>query len=530
MTQRHGLNIYLATTHNLLDTIPVEEGGDLSIAELKMKLSERHPTMCSTRTQLLHRYNVLQDEERISDYPEIMEEGVLCVESPARAPTRTEGLMLHHALADRDKELVLQMLREGIHPGPLISSDDGNTHNLLQAALVGDFTYEGQAATDNPYPQLTKILIEARAEVNLIDDSGITPLILATTMEYPAGIHMLLSHRADPNRTDQLYEEAPLHYAIQHNSEECVQLLLEGRANPLLCSETSEQLTPRCLALKLPAMETGFPVRQRQNPDWLMEVDYIACNDVVHPDHLDREEIVVGGNPVTVFHLPLTQSGQKASIHILYSPNMTQGANASPPAGWAELLCFPEELNKTVLCGQNLIRITEGQHHLVHETGIVVYGANKRLRCKLARLLNGETWFKARRKITSFEHMHTTTPFEAIPFLSCGDLGYLEGPKALDSLAELATQKRVILPTGDFSSPYIWAAKVMFDALMAVQQSIQKAELLLNAIEPPENIAQRATLRDIKMNLEKSRTGVAFLLWQFTHIAQRGSCEVMLDV
>eukprot|EP00435_Cladocopium_sp_Y103_P068935 s1267_g32.t1 len=177
MALHHGLNIYLATTHNLLDTIPVEGCGDLSIAELKMKLSERHPMMCSTRTQLLYRYNVLQDEERISDYPEMMEEGVLCVESPARFPTRTEGLMLHHALADRDKDLVLQMLREGIDAGPLVSSDDGSTHNLLQAALVGDFTYKGQTAENDPYPQLTNILIEARAEVNLIDDSGITPLL-----------------------------------------------------------------------------------------------------------------------------------------------------------------------------------------------------------------------------------------------------------------------------------------------------------------------------------------------------------------
>eukprot|EP00435_Cladocopium_sp_Y103_P044861 s740_g12.t1 len=233
MAAHYGLKIYLATTHNLLDTIPLEGEGNLSFAEVKIKLAERHPTRCSTRTQLLYKYSVLQDDEHISEYPEILEEGVLCVESPARAPTRTEGLMLHHALADRDKELVLQMLREGIHPGPLISSDDGSTHNLLQAALVGDFTHEGQAAIDDPCPQLTRILIEARAEVDLIDDSGITPLILATTMEYPAGIQMLLSNRANPNLTDQLYEESPLHYAIQHNSETCVQLLLEGRANPL---------------------------------------------------------------------------------------------------------------------------------------------------------------------------------------------------------------------------------------------------------------------------------------------------------
>eukprot|EP00435_Cladocopium_sp_Y103_P026629 s4538_g6.t1 len=248
MAAHYGLKIYLATTHSLLDTIPLEGEGNPTFAEVKIKLAERHPTRCSTRTQLLYKYSVLQDDEHISEYPEILEEGVLCVESPARAPTRTEGLMLHHALADRDKELVLQMLREGIHPGPLISSDDGSTHNLLQAALVGDFTHEGQAATDDPCPQLTRILIEARAEVDIIDDSGITPLILATTMEYPAGIQMLLSNRANPNLTDQLYEESPLHYAIQHNSETCVQLLLEGRANPLLSSETSEQLTPRELA------------------------------------------------------------------------------------------------------------------------------------------------------------------------------------------------------------------------------------------------------------------------------------------
>eukprot|EP00435_Cladocopium_sp_Y103_P001265 s3280_g1.t1 len=418
MAAHYGLNIYLATTHTLLDTIPMEECADLSIAELKMMLSVRHPTMCSIRTQLLYQYTILRDEVQISEHVEMFEEGILCVEAPARAPTRTEGLMLHHALADQDKDQVLQMLREGIHPGFLVSSDDGTTHNLLQAALVGDFTYDSQDETNDPDPQLTRILINARAEVNLIDDSGITPLILATTMEYPAGIRILLSHLADPNRTDQLYEETPLHYAIQHNSEECVQALLEGRANPLLSSETSEQLTPRELA----------EYRKKQHPEWLTEVDFIECNETLIPDRLDREELIVGGYPVTAFLLPFTQNGQETTIHILYSHTMTQGANATLPAGWVELLCFPDELSKTVLHDEKCVRITEGQHHLVHESGLVIYGANKRVRCRFGRLLNEEPWFRARDKITLFERKQACTDFETIPFSSCGNLGYSDKP------------------------------------------------------------------------------------------------------
>eukprot|EP00435_Cladocopium_sp_Y103_P003160 s4161_g1.t1 len=181
-------------------------------------------------------------------------------------------------------------------------------------------------------------------------------------------------------------------------------------------------------------MEDGFPARQRQNPDWLMDVDYIACSDAVLPDHLDSEEISVKGNPITVFHLPVTQNGQEGTIYILCCPDMIQGANPHPPSGWAELSYFPDDLQKTVLCGQHLVRITEGQHHLVHESGIVVYGTNKRRRSKLARLLAGEAWFESRKKITSFEHEHTTVSFETIPFSSCGDLGYQEGPKAPDYL------------------------------------------------------------------------------------------------
>eukprot|EP00435_Cladocopium_sp_Y103_P003635 s5649_g1.t1 len=209
---------------------------------------------------------------------------------------------------------------------------------------------------------------------------------------------------------------------------------------------------------------------------------------------------------------------------------MIQGANPHSPSGWAELECFPDDLQKTVFCGQHLVRITEGQHHLVHESGIVVYGTNKRRRSKLARLLAGEAWFKSRKKITSFEHEHTTVSFEAIPFSSCGDLGYQEEPMAPDYLGEQATQKRVILPTEDFSSPYIWAAKVMFDALTAVQQSITRAEGLLNAIAEPDDVTQKASLTDIRTHINKSKTEVTFLLEQFTPIAQRGSCEVMLEV
>eukprot|EP00435_Cladocopium_sp_Y103_P063886 s153_g25.t1 len=130
---------------------------------------------------------------------------------------------------------------------PLVFSSLAS-HNLLQAALVGDFTANDQNDTTGPDPDLTRILLNARAEENLIDDSGITPLILATTMDYPVGIRFLINRTADPNMPDQLYEEAPLHYAIQHNGEECVRALLDGRANPLFSSETSEQLTPRELA------------------------------------------------------------------------------------------------------------------------------------------------------------------------------------------------------------------------------------------------------------------------------------------
>eukprot|EP00435_Cladocopium_sp_Y103_P031676 s455_g8.t1 len=557
MAAHYGLNIYLATTHALLDTIPMEECAGLSIAELKTLLSERHPTMCSIRTQLLYQYTVLQDEVRIIDYPEMWEEGILCVEAPARAPTRTEGLMLHHALADKDKDQVLQMLREGLHPGFLVSSDDGATHNLLQAALVGDFTANSQDELNDPDPQLTRILINARAEVNLIDDSGITPLILATTMEYPAGIRVLLSHLADPNRTDQLYEEAPLHYAIQHNSEVCVQALLEGRANPLLSSETSEQLTPRELAeyryrfrmcsqlihrlltTSYPeaawskaraAMEKGFPERRQQQPDWLMEVDVIEYSETLVPDRLKREELEEGGFPVTAFQLPLTQDGQETIIHILYSPTMPQGGNTNVPAGWVELLCFPDELSKTVLYDEKLVRITEGQHHLVHESGLVIYGSNKRVRCRFGRLLNEEPWFCARDKITVFERKQACTEFEAIPFSSCGNLGYSDRSRARNCTAALSTQYRVMLPTGDFNSPYIWTAKLMYDALLAIQQSIQKAELLLNALESPSNGIRKEAYKDLCWNLNKSKTGVAFLLEQFAHIAQRGSCEVVLDV
>eukprot|EP00435_Cladocopium_sp_Y103_P063567 s658_g25.t1 len=236
-THTDPLNIYTVTTHQLIDTISVEEYTWLSVGDLKELLAMKHPTMCSMRTQLFFQYTVLQDQERLSDYPDVCKKGLLCVVAPARAPTRDEGLMLHHALADRDKDQVLQLFQEGLHRGFLVYSDDGASHNLLQAALVGDFTANDQNEVNGPDPDLTRILISARADVNLIDDSGITPLILATTMDYPAGIRSFISYMADPNLPDQLYEEAPLHYAIQHNSEECA--LQE--ANLLLVSLEAEE-------------------------------------------------------------------------------------------------------------------------------------------------------------------------------------------------------------------------------------------------------------------------------------------------
>lgn len=73
-------------------------------------------------------------------------------------------------------------------------------------------------------------LLAAGAEVDAVDDSGMTPLHSAMRFTSPGIARILIDHGADVNRIDK-FHHSPLIHAINTGEPEVVQLLLEAGAN-----------------------------------------------------------------------------------------------------------------------------------------------------------------------------------------------------------------------------------------------------------------------------------------------------------
>ena len=70
-----------------------------------------------------------------------------------------------------------------------------------------------------------------RLNLELEDDSGVTPLFMATTSNNAEAIKMLLSYGANVDKMTNTKPETALHMAAKKGLLESVQALVEGGAN-----------------------------------------------------------------------------------------------------------------------------------------------------------------------------------------------------------------------------------------------------------------------------------------------------------
>ncbi|MXO73480.1 ankyrin repeat domain-containing protein [Alteraurantiacibacter buctensis] len=74
-------------------------------------------------------------------------------------------------------------------------------------------------------------LISQRANVNLADNQGVTPLMLAVQIGYVEGVEALLAARARVDVTNSA-GETPLMFAVHSRSTEVMRVLLQAGADP----------------------------------------------------------------------------------------------------------------------------------------------------------------------------------------------------------------------------------------------------------------------------------------------------------
>jgi ankyrin repeat protein len=91
----------------------------------------------------------------------------------------------------------------------------------------GSSTDEKQKETE----RIIELLLNRGAEVNVIDQSGTTPLSIAIQRENIALVKLLLNKGADPNIKSSWLWGTPLHYAIRHGNLDLAELLLRNGAD-----------------------------------------------------------------------------------------------------------------------------------------------------------------------------------------------------------------------------------------------------------------------------------------------------------
>eukprot|EP00435_Cladocopium_sp_Y103_P065510 s374_g27.t1 len=202
-----------------------------TILDLKKAVRNIRTDVSIFRIQLYMNNRRMKDEEEVmiggKDCPTYLQ----CVLVPVRTPTRQESFYLHQAICKRDIREVVAYLQQGLDPSALIQVAGGHAHHILTYALTVDcFT-----SVHNDHQEamkLTKVIIEAKADINQADAEGSTPLIFAIRSNFLQGVALLLQMRADPHLKHVTQNASPLYYAANMVSEECVCSLLRYRADP----------------------------------------------------------------------------------------------------------------------------------------------------------------------------------------------------------------------------------------------------------------------------------------------------------
>lgn len=169
------------------------------------------------------------------------------------AKTQSGTTALHFAAANGFTAISEVLLAHGADPNMLAQNVQ-----LGHEVCSGSPLHVSAARND---PGLATLLLTNRAQVDLNNSEGMTPLLLAAQKGSVAAAEVLLQHGANPNARVEGYNPGhegwtPLFFAIDRNQQKMVELLLKNKADPNLPCD----LPPwdsKCTPLTL-AAQKGF--------------------------------------------------------------------------------------------------------------------------------------------------------------------------------------------------------------------------------------------------------------------------------
>ena len=142
----------------------------------------------------------------------------LALASPLAAQLYSEGYQFLQAVDEKDGTKVTELLDT---PGSTVV----NARDLTSGRTAMHIVVERRDGVWIDY------LYQQGANVNMADNDGVTPLMLAAQLNYLEGVEKLIAHGARVDVTNDS-GETPLMYAVHSRNTELMRVLLEAGADP----------------------------------------------------------------------------------------------------------------------------------------------------------------------------------------------------------------------------------------------------------------------------------------------------------
>lgn len=126
------------------------------------------------------------------------------------------------ACFEGDIDIIKFLIESGADPNQTESE-----HHLTPVHVLCDAEYHGQSLRQKDRADLIRLLVKHGAQVNHLDRSSMAPIHKAVIHDRPECVEALMEARADPNVA--FMGDTPLSIAARHNRKRIVQILLSHR-------------------------------------------------------------------------------------------------------------------------------------------------------------------------------------------------------------------------------------------------------------------------------------------------------------
>ncbi|CAF1037960.1 unnamed protein product [Adineta steineri] len=126
------------------------------------------------------------------------------------------------ACFEGDIDIIKFFIEHGADPNQTESE-----HHLTPIHVLCDAEYHGQSLRQKDRAELIRLLVKHGAQVNHLDRSSMTPIHKAVIHDRPECVEALMDSRADPNVA--FMGDTPLSIAARHNRKRIAQILLSHK-------------------------------------------------------------------------------------------------------------------------------------------------------------------------------------------------------------------------------------------------------------------------------------------------------------